>query len=88
VNGTTAHYQIDDTFGGTRLVITSNAASYSFSDYQPYGSDYGHSGVEEFTYTRKMLDTLTGLYYFAARLCDDSTGRFITEDSNASRGIR
>jgi RHS repeat-associated protein len=35
-----------------------------------------------------MLDELTGLYYFAARFYDDTTGRFITEDSdNAARQI-
>jgi len=41
------------------------------------------TGVEEFMYTGKMMDAVTGLYYFGARLYDDAIGRFTSEDMDA-----
>ncbi|MDG7015905.1 MAG: RHS repeat-associated core domain-containing protein [Nitrososphaerota archaeon] len=82
VAGTTAYYLIDDALGSTRLVTTLNAASVFSSNYQPYGMSYGQSGSEEFMYTGKTMDAITGLYYFGARFYDDAVGRFITEDSS------
>jgi RHS repeat-associated protein len=83
VAGTTAYYMINDALGSTRLVTTANAVTSFSSNYQPFGPSYGLSGVEEFMYTGKMMDSITGLYYFGARFYDDAIGRFITEDSSS-----
>jgi RHS repeat-associated protein len=39
--------------------------------------------LEEFLYTGKLLDVVTGLYYFGSRFYDEAVGRFITEDSSS-----
>ena len=82
VAGTTAYYQIDDALGSVRLVTLSNAATFFSSNYQPYGAGYSQTSSEEFAYTGKMMDALTGLYYFGARFYDDAAERFMTEDSS------
>jgi RHS repeat-associated protein len=64
-------------------VTTLTATTLFSSNYQPYGVNYGQVGAEEFMYTGKMMDALTGLYYFGARFYDDAVGRFIAEDSSS-----
>jgi RHS repeat-associated protein len=74
-------YLHEDALGSTRLVVTSTLTVTFSSNYVPYGPNYAISGKEVFMYTGKPYDTVTGLYYFAARYYDPSLGRFITEDS-------
>ncbi len=51
------------------------------TNYVPYGTKYGATGNEVFTYTGKPYDTSTGLYYYGARDYDPTVGRFITQDT-------
>jgi len=60
-------------------------ASVQFSpDYLPFGPEYNPSGSGiYYLFTGKLIDSVTGLYYFGARYYDPESGRFITEDSKA-----
>ena len=51
------------------------------SNYLPYGPTFGQNGSEAFMYTGKPFDSLTGFYYYNARLYDPTIGRFLTEDT-------
>ena len=67
---TSSSYYQTDILGNTRLVTASsgNPPSTIFSsDYKAFGINYAKSGLEEFMYTGKPLDSNTGLYYFGAR---------------------
>lgn len=79
VSGTTAYYLVDDALGSTRLVTDLPGTTLFSSNYQPYGQGYARSGAKAFTYTGKLLDSLTGLYYFGARFYGYAVGRFISE---------
>ena len=54
-------------------------------NYAPCGPEVGFTGSEEFMYTGKSGDSSAGLYYFGARFCDASAGRFIAEDPYPGR---
>jgi RHS repeat-associated protein len=78
-NGTT-HYYHEDALGSIRLVTT-GAVNITFSsNYAPFGQAVNTTGIEEFQYTDKPADAITGLYYFGAGFYDPAIGRFITED--------
>ena len=80
--GATACHLHQDALGSTRLVTNGAILAFS-SNFEPYGMDYAMTGEEAFQYTGKLLDVVDGLYYEGARYYDPSTGRFITQDSEA-----
>jgi RHS repeat-associated protein len=77
----TTYYLHQDALGSTRLVMPTSMVSSFSSNYIPYGMNFAMMGSEEYQYTGKLMDVVTGLYYEGARYYDPTTGRFITEDS-------
>jgi hypothetical protein len=65
--GASVYYLHQDPLGSTRLVMSSSIIAIFSSNYIPYGIKYATIGREEFTYTGKLLDGVTGLYYYGAR---------------------
>ncbi|MDG6906751.1 MAG: RHS repeat-associated core domain-containing protein, partial [Nitrososphaerota archaeon] len=78
--GSSLYFYVSDALGSTRLVTSSSGLVFS-SDYLPYGPVFGQNGSEVFMYTGKPYDSLTGFYYYNARIYDPAIGRFITEDT-------
>jgi RHS repeat-associated protein len=77
----TPYYYLPDNLGSTRLVTNSAGGTVFSTNYTPYGTTSGSSGSEEFTFTGKLFDSATGLYYYGARFYYPKYYRFITEDS-------
>ncbi|HZW56798.1 MAG TPA: RHS repeat-associated core domain-containing protein, partial [Nitrososphaerales archaeon] len=83
LSGSTSYYLQQDSIGSTRLATTSTGAIQFSSDYLPFGPEYNPSGSGiYFLFTGKLIDPVTGLYYFGARYYDPESGRFISEDTN------
>jgi RHS repeat-associated protein len=78
--GSDSYWYVDDALGSTRLVYKGSVKVYSVTTYKPFGTAFGTSGTEKFTYAGEMLDSPTGLYYLFARYYDQSTGRFVSMD--------
>jgi RHS repeat-associated protein len=77
--GSDTYWYIDDALGSTRLVYKGSVKVYSVTTYKPFGTAYGASGTEKFTYAGEMKDS-TGLFYLSARYYDPSIGRFVSMD--------
>jgi RHS repeat-associated protein len=78
--GAVITYVHQDHLGSTRLKTDASGNPVYSSNYQPFGVGEDKAGSEEFRYTGKPSDDVTGLYYFRARYYDPSIGRFIAED--------
>ena len=78
--GSSLYFYVSDALGSTRLVTSTSGLVFS-SNYLPYGPTFGQNGSEAFMYTGKPFDSLTGFYYYNARLYDQTIGRFLTEDT-------
>lgn len=70
-------------FSSIRLVTGSTASSVFSSNYKPYGSNYGEVGSNEFMYTGKQNDPVTGFYFYGARFYYPAISRFISEDQSS-----
>jgi RHS repeat-associated protein len=81
-NGTSVSYYQEDALGSVRLASDSGGSQTYSSNYRPFGTSYGVTGSSPMEYAGKPPDAAIGLYYFASRWYDASTGRFITEDSH------
>lgn len=85
ITGASVFYFHSDLLGSTRVVTTGSTTSFS-TNYQPFGAQYAPSGTDPvYKYAGKPLDAGTGLYYFAARYYDLSTGRFLSRDPLSAR---
>ncbi|HZW56750.1 MAG TPA: RHS repeat-associated core domain-containing protein [Nitrososphaerales archaeon] len=83
LSGSTSYYLQQGNIGSTRLATTSTGSIQFSTDYLPFGPEYNPSGSGiYYLFTGKLINPLTGLYYFGARYYDPESGRFISEDSN------
>jgi RHS repeat-associated protein len=75
----TSYYHADGLGSVTSL---SNSAGSIANTYDSYGNSTTSTGslVNPFRYTAREFDSETGLYYYRARYCDSTTGRFLSED--------
>ncbi len=73
-----SYYYVDH-LGSTRIVMDA-AGNRTYSDYAPFGLDFGGDSSERYKFTGKEDDGATGLYYYNARYYDPEIVRFISED--------
>lgn len=79
--GSLSYYFLKDRLASTRVEVDSSGRTVFSSNYEPFGMQYGSSGVESFMYTGKYYDSSTGLYYYNTRFYDSTIQRFMTEDT-------
>jgi RHS repeat-associated protein len=76
--------------GGTKPLQAAFTIYYNegTQKYDSFGNLVSSSGSlgNSFRYTGREFDTEAGLYYFRARLYDQTTGRFLSEDPIRFRG--
>ena len=85
VVNSSVYYTHADHLGSVRMVTSGSGQTTFATDYVPYGTRYGATGTEVFSYTGKPYDGATGLYYFGARYYDPAAGRFVSEDAYDSK---
>lgn len=80
-SGTTSYYEADGVGSVTSLTNATGSVGQTYT-FGSYGKQTASSGsiANPFQYTRRELDSETGLYYYRARYYDPSTGRFLSED--------
>ena len=77
----TKYFYHTDNLGSTRAITDAEGNVVGRVSYQPFGLEQANGQeVSTLTYTDKMQDDSTGLYYFNARYYDPTLGRFVTED--------
>ena len=75
------YYHHTDYLGTTEYITDSSKTIVWSCEYEAFGKVLTKtSSTFATSYTGKMLDEVTGLYYFNARWYDSDAGRFINED--------
>ncbi|HZW58319.1 MAG TPA: RHS repeat-associated core domain-containing protein [Nitrososphaerales archaeon] len=68
------------------MATTSTGEIEFSSDYLPLGPEYNPSGSGiYYLFTGKLINPITGLYYFGARYFDQESGRFISDHTGMGR---
>ena len=77
------NYFHKDHLGSSTVMTDTSGAAVETTDYMPFGSQRGHSGIDvsSYKFTDQELDAESGLYNYNARLYDPVAGRFISPDS-------
>ncbi len=82
VNNGVVYYHHTDHLGTTEVVTDQDGNVVWEAGYEAFGSVLNESGESKFTpsYTGKLFDKASGLYYFNARWYDSELGKFTTSD--------
>ena len=77
------YYLVNDSLGGTSLVLSGTGVVQAVQLYAPYGAVRYSQGTvpTTYNYTGQRLDSETGLLYYGFRYYDPVTGRFVRADT-------
>ena len=86
--GSGVYYYIYDGLGSTRQLVSASGAVTDSYGYSAFGELASHTGttVNPFLFNAQQFDQASGDYYLRARYYDQTSGRFVSQDSFEGRG--